>query len=111
MQPCSQQFGHALLRITGESEREEQPFTIDGRRWCFVLVVGAITSSAGVYYAFFSSYFLALAGLAAAWSSGQIRHLLRAMAVVGIRSVRTTCPTWTSPPIRSGRVPARTGWT
>src|SRR5437899_9715369 len=26
-------FGHALLRITEESEREEQPFTLDGRRW------------------------------------------------------------------------------
>jgi asparagine synthase (glutamine-hydrolysing) len=26
-------FGHALLRITGEAEREEQPFTLDGRRW------------------------------------------------------------------------------
>ena len=26
-------FGHALLRTTEESEREEQPFTLDGRRW------------------------------------------------------------------------------
>jgi len=26
-------FGHALLRVTEESEREEQPFTIDGQRW------------------------------------------------------------------------------
>jgi asparagine synthase (glutamine-hydrolysing) len=26
-------FGHALLRITEESAREEQPFTLDGRRW------------------------------------------------------------------------------
>ena len=26
-------FGHALLRITAESERDEQPFTLDGRRW------------------------------------------------------------------------------
>jgi asparagine synthase (glutamine-hydrolysing) len=26
-------LGHALLRITDESEREEQPFTLDGRTW------------------------------------------------------------------------------
>jgi asparagine synthase (glutamine-hydrolysing) len=26
-------FGHALLKITAESEREEQPFTLDGQRW------------------------------------------------------------------------------
>ena len=26
-------FGHALLRITEESAREEQPFTLDGQRW------------------------------------------------------------------------------
>jgi asparagine synthase (glutamine-hydrolysing) len=26
-------FGHALLKTTEESEREEQPFTLDGRRW------------------------------------------------------------------------------
>jgi asparagine synthase (glutamine-hydrolysing) len=26
-------FGHALLRLTEESEREEQPFTLDGQRW------------------------------------------------------------------------------
>ena len=26
-------FGHALLKMTEESEREEQPFTLDGRRW------------------------------------------------------------------------------
>ena len=26
-------FGHALLRINEESAREEQPFTLDGRRW------------------------------------------------------------------------------
>lgn len=26
-------FGHALLKITEESEREEQPLTLDGRRW------------------------------------------------------------------------------
>ena len=26
-------FGHALLRITEESEREQQPFTLDGRQW------------------------------------------------------------------------------
>jgi asparagine synthase (glutamine-hydrolysing) len=26
-------FGHALLRITAESEREAQPFTLDGQRW------------------------------------------------------------------------------
>jgi len=26
-------LGHALLRIPNESERDEQPFTLDGRRW------------------------------------------------------------------------------
>src|SRR5437763_11105979 len=26
-------FGHALLRVTEESQREEQPFTLDGRSW------------------------------------------------------------------------------
>lgn len=26
-------FGHALLKTTEESEREEQPFTLDGRQW------------------------------------------------------------------------------
>ena len=26
-------FGHALLRVTEESERETQPFTLDGRQW------------------------------------------------------------------------------
>src|SRR5256885_1852083 len=26
-------FGHALLKITAESDREEQPFTLDGERW------------------------------------------------------------------------------
>jgi asparagine synthase (glutamine-hydrolysing) len=26
-------FGHTLLRITGESEREAQPLTLDGQRW------------------------------------------------------------------------------
>lgn len=26
-------FGHALLRLTDESGREDQPFTLDGRRW------------------------------------------------------------------------------
>jgi asparagine synthase (glutamine-hydrolysing) len=26
-------FGHALLRVSEDSEREAQPFTLDGRRW------------------------------------------------------------------------------
>jgi asparagine synthase (glutamine-hydrolysing) len=26
-------FGHALLRITGETERDAQPLTLDGQRW------------------------------------------------------------------------------
>jgi phosphoglycerol transferase len=58
--------------------------TWSSSRWIFALMIGAITSSAGVYYAFFSCYFLALAGLAALWSNGQIRHLLRALALVAI---------------------------
>jgi hypothetical protein len=54
------------------------------RRWFFALAVSAIISSAGVYYAFFSCYFVALAGLAAAWSTRQMRHLLRAAGLVAI---------------------------
>jgi phosphoglycerol transferase len=54
------------------------------RRWLFALVVSAIISSAGVYYAFFTCYFLVLAGLAGTVATAQVRHLLRTMALVGI---------------------------
>jgi len=54
------------------------------RRWVFAIAVSAITSSAGVYYALFTCYFLALAGLAAGWSRWQMRHLYRAVALIGV---------------------------
>jgi len=53
-------------------------------RWLAAILIAAITSMAGIYYAIFSCYFLMLAGLAACWSSGHAKHLARAFAVVAI---------------------------
>jgi phosphoglycerol transferase len=54
------------------------------KRWIAAILISGLLSSAGVYYAFFTAYFLSLAGLAAAWLRRQARHPFRSIALIAI---------------------------
>jgi phosphoglycerol transferase len=55
----------------------------DRKRWLFALVICLLVSSAGVYYAFFATFFLLVAGMAAVGRERKVGPLVRALALAG----------------------------
>ncbi len=94
--PPSTQYSVLSTQYSEVHHAEASPQPACPHRWAVALLVAALASSAGAYYAFFGSYLLAVAGLTAAVRLRRLTPLCQSavlVAVIGLGMGLNLAPT------------------